>query len=182
MPGTPPTTLPHSGSVAALTNVALTPVVAEKPFISIEPRTGRTHGTLHHRVPLRVTSVHGWQFVDLRILLGFSFWKSRNIDTYQCLGNLECATHHPNSFRLDESIPKLQYELFYSFYHILSFYIILTSYPRIAAIATERIFRERIPKPATSGAGFLDGLFLLGFCQGWPQLPGGRRYHCGALQ
>ncbi|CAL1167908.1 unnamed protein product [Cladocopium goreaui] len=34
--GTPPTTLPHSGSVAALTNVALTPVVAEKPFISID--------------------------------------------------------------------------------------------------------------------------------------------------
>lgn len=35
--GTPPTTLPRSGDDRALTNVALTPVVAEKPFISVEP-------------------------------------------------------------------------------------------------------------------------------------------------
>ena len=35
--GTPRATLPTSGSIAALTNVALTPVVAEKPFISMAP-------------------------------------------------------------------------------------------------------------------------------------------------
>ena len=34
--GTPRATLPTSGSIAALTNVALTPVVAEKPFISMD--------------------------------------------------------------------------------------------------------------------------------------------------